>query len=55
MVGTETDIEKHLYICNDQMKEDELNIKITKNNFEQVKVNVHESVCNYLHDIVHWI
>ena len=54
-IETETDIEKHLYICNDQMKEDELNIKITKNNFEQVKVNVHESVCNYLHDIVHWI
>ena len=53
-IETETDIEKHMYICNDQMKEEELNIKVTKDNFEHVKANVHESVCNYLHDIIHW-
>lgn len=54
-IETETNIQNHLYICSDQIKQEEFNIKVTKDNFEYVKGNVHESVCKYLHDVVHWI
>ncbi|KAK8865401.1 Nicotinamide/nicotinic acid mononucleotide adenylyltransferase 2 [Tritrichomonas musculus] len=34
---TETNIEKKMYICNDQMNEEDLKIKVTKDNFDSQK------------------
>lgn len=47
-------LEKNLYICNDFVKDEVMNIKVTKDIFEDVKENMHESVVKYLHD-VYWI
>ncbi|KAK8845959.1 hypothetical protein M9Y10_020895 [Tritrichomonas musculus] len=54
-IETETNVGKNLYICNDFVKDEVMNIKVTKDNFEDVKENMHESVVKYLHDVVHWI
>lgn len=54
-IETETNVGKNLYICNDFVKDEVMNIKVTKDNFEDVKENLHESVVKYLHDVVHWI
>lgn len=54
LIETETNFEKNLYICNDFVKNEVMNIKVTKDNFEDVKENMHESVVKYLYD-VHWI
>ena len=54
-IESQTNKENHVYVCNDFSNDQNLILRLKKDNFELMKKITYDSVTKYLQDAVHWV